>query len=139
MGFHSRITLSSEKAIEVPVEGTAAWLGGLSLCQSRMVEYLTMAETLTPYATPETIEEESTDAGDGLEARVVVYNCNCHTYQQVIQLFCEAIPGMNPKKAFDLAWKIDHHGSAAVYMGDPKTAEGIAKHLAAGGLKVAVQ
>jgi ATP-dependent Clp protease adaptor protein ClpS len=90
-------------------------------------------------ATPETIEENSTGAGDGLEARVTVYNCNCHTYQQVIQLFCEAIPGMNPTKAFELAWRIDHEGSAVVYQGEWKTAEGIAKHLAGGGLRVALQ
>jgi ATP-dependent Clp protease adaptor protein ClpS len=97
---------------------------------------LSMPDTL---ATPETIEDLTTGTGDGLEARVVVYNCNCHTYQQVIQLFCEAIPGMNPTKAFDLAWKIDHEGSAVVYQGEWKTAEGISKHLAGGGLRVTVQ
>jgi len=95
-----------------------------------------MPDTL---ATPEAVEDLTTGAGDGLEARVVVYNCNCHTYQQVIQLFCEAIPGMNPTKAFDLAWKIDHEGSAVVYQGEWKTAEGIGKHLAGGGLRVTVQ
>ncbi len=88
---------------------------------------------------PETIEIESTGTGEDLEARVVVYNCNCHTYQQVIRLFCEAIPGMNPTKAFELAWRIDHEGSAVVYRGDHPIAEKIAKHLAAGGLRVAVQ
>ena len=98
-----------------------------------------MSDTLTPLVTPETAEEDSIGTRDDLEARVVVYNCNCHTYQQVIQLFCEAIPGMNPKKAFDLAWKIDHTGSATVYSGEFKTAVGIAKHLARGGLRVALQ
>ena len=98
-----------------------------------------MPEPLTPIAIPETVEENSTGVGDGLEARVVVYNCNCHTYQQVIQLFCEVIPGMNPTKAFELAWQIDHEGSATVYQGEWKTAEGIAKHLAGGGLRVSLQ
>jgi len=93
----------------------------------------------TPVATPETIEADAIAAGDGLEARVIVYNCNCHTYQQVIQLFCEAIPGMTPAKAFELAWRVDHEGSAVVYEGEQKTAEGIAKHLAGGGLRVALQ
>lgn len=88
---------------------------------------------------PETTEEGTTGTGDGLEARVVVYNCNCHTYQQVITLFCEAIPGMTATKAFELAWRIDHEGSATVYAGETKIAEGIAKHLAGGGLRVAVQ
>ncbi len=98
-----------------------------------------MPDAPTPVAIPETIEEQSISAGDGLEARVIVYNCNCHTYQQVIQLFCEAIPGMTPTKAFELAWRIDHEGSAMVYQGEWKTAEGIAKHLAGGGLRVALQ
>ena len=88
---------------------------------------------------PETTTQEHTGTGDGLEARVVVYNCNCHTYQQVIALFCEAIPAMNPTKAFELAWRIDHEGSATVFAGEWKTAEGIAKHLAGGGLRVAIQ
>jgi len=88
---------------------------------------------------PVTIEDEIIGTGDGLEARVTVYNCNCHTYQQVIRLFCEAIPGMSSERAFELAFRIDHQGSAVVYNGDWKTSEGIAKHLSAGGLRVAVQ
>jgi ATP-dependent Clp protease adaptor protein ClpS len=88
---------------------------------------------------PQSIEEEITGAGDGLEARVVVYNCNCHTYAQVITLFCKAIPGMNRERAFELAYQIDHMGSATVFSGDHKTAERIAKILADGGLRVVVQ
>ena len=88
---------------------------------------------------PETIEDQMTRTSDDLEARVTVYNCNCHTYQQVIALFCQAIPGMNPTRAFELAWRIDHEGSAIVYTGDRKTVEGIAKQLVSGGLRVAVQ
>lgn len=98
-----------------------------------------MTESGSTLATPETAEEQTTGTGEGFEARVIVYNCNCHTYQQVIQLFCEAIPGMTPAKAFELAWKIDHQGSAVVYEGEHKKAEKIAKQLAGGGLRVAVQ
>ena len=98
-----------------------------------------MAESPTPVATPLTTEAPSTGTGDGLEARVVVYNCDCHTYQQVIALFCQFIPGMNPSKAFELAWKIDHQGEAVVYEGTWKQAEEIAGKLAGGGLRVAVQ
>jgi ATP-dependent Clp protease adaptor protein ClpS len=46
---------------------------------------------------------------------------------------------MNSRRAFELAWKIDHEGQALVYNGDWETAEGIGKQLAAGGLRVAVQ
>ncbi len=98
-----------------------------------------MTDSPTAVIIPETIEDESTGTGDDLEARVTVYNCNCHTYQQVIALFCQVIPGMNPPRAFELAWRIDHEGSAIVYVGERDVAEGIAKHLVAGGLRVAVQ
>ncbi len=98
-----------------------------------------MAESTIPVARPEAAEDAATSTGDDLEATVVVYNCNCHTYQQVIALFCEAIPGMTPQRAFELAWQIDHHGSATVYSGPWKAAEGIAKHLAGGGLRVAIR
>jgi ATP-dependent Clp protease adaptor protein ClpS len=98
-----------------------------------------MSDTMPVVVVPETTTDENISTGSGLEARVVVYNCNCHTYQQVISLFCEVIPGMNPTKAFELAWRIDHEGSAMVFNGEWQTAEGIAKHLAGGGLRVAIQ
>lgn len=88
---------------------------------------------------PEVIEDQRTGTDEGLQARVTVYNCNCHTYQQVIVLFCRAIPGMDPQRAFELAWRIDHEGSAIVYTGERETVEVVAKQLVAGGLRVAVQ
>ncbi len=98
-----------------------------------------MVAVPTPVATPETIEDIETGTGDGLEARVVVYNCDCHTFEQVIRLFCEVIPGMNEARAFELAYRIHTQGQAVVYSGEWKTSEGIAQRLSAGGLKVAVQ
>lgn len=98
-----------------------------------------MTEAPSTIAVPETIEDQETGTTEGLEARVVVYNCNCHTYQQVITLFCRTIPGMNPNKAFELAYRIDHQGSAIVYQGELRVVEEIAKKLAEGGLRVAVQ
>lgn len=98
-----------------------------------------MASPSTPVSVPDTIEELGTGTGDGTEARVVVHNCDCHTYQQVIQLFCAVIPGMTPAKAFELAYRIDHEGQAVVFTGTWKDAEGIAKKLAEGGLRVVVQ
>ena len=46
---------------------------------------------------------------------------------------------MSPGRAFELAWQIDHQGSAVVYAGAQKTAQEIAARLVAGGLKVTVQ
>lgn len=93
----------------------------------------------SPQTIPETTEEVRTGNGNGLESRVVVFNCDCHTYQQVIDLFCRFIPGMTRPKAFELAYRIDHEGQAVVYNGPLEQAEDIAAKLAGGGLKVVVQ
>ena len=89
--------------------------------------------------TPEVIERSDTGTREGFQAEVIVHNCDCHTYQQVISLFCQVIPGMTPTRAFELAWQIDHQGSAGVFKGDRKQADGIAKQLAGGGLRVEVR
>ena len=98
-----------------------------------------MAGTKTPFAPPVPTETTSVDTSDGINARVIVFNCECHTYEQVITLFCQYIPGMNSIKAFELAWKIDHDGEAIVFAGTLAQAEEIAERLAGGGLRVAVQ
>jgi ATP-dependent Clp protease adaptor protein ClpS len=98
-----------------------------------------MAGTKTPFAPPIPTEITSIDVGAGFDARVIVFNCECHTYEQVIALFCQYIPGMNSTKAFELAWKIDHDGEAIVFTGALEQAEDIAAKLGGGGLRVAVQ
>lgn len=98
-----------------------------------------MVGSQVPVATPQETETPSTGTGDNLDARVIVFNCDCHTYQQVISLFCQCIPGMTASRAFELAWKIDHDGEAIVFTGTWKEAEVIAEKLGRGGLRVAVQ
>jgi ATP-dependent Clp protease adaptor protein ClpS len=93
----------------------------------------------TPLTIPETTEDIQTGTGTGFESRVVVFNCDCHTYQQVIELFCRFIPGMTSAMAFELAYRIDHEGEAVVYTGPQEQAEEIAAKLAGGGLRVVVQ
>ncbi len=85
--------------------------------------------------------QETTDLGIGrdFEAEVIVFNCDCHTYQEVITLFCQILPGMTPPKAFELAWQIDHQGSAIVFQGDIKHADDIGNKLATGGLRIEVR
>lgn len=98
-----------------------------------------MPTPATPQTTPDITEDIQTGSGTGFESRVVVYNCECHTYKQVIDLFCRFIPGMTSAKAFELAYRIDHEGEAIVFEGATEQAEEIAAKLAGAGLKVAVQ
>lgn len=109
------------------------------MLQPSLLEFGPMAGTKTPFAPPIPTETTSTGTETGLDARVIVFNCECHTYQQVIELFCQHIPGMTSAKAFELAWKIDHEGEAIVFAGSLTQAEEIAAKLAGGGLRVAVQ
>src|SRR5574340_325159 len=95
--------------------------------------------TAVPVITPEALETSDVGTGDDPEARVIVFNCDCHTYQQVIALLCKFIPGMNSSRAFELAWRIDQDGQATVYTGTRKLAEEIGKKLAGGSLRVGVQ
>ena len=46
---------------------------------------------------------------------------------------------MTSAKAFELAWSIDHQGSAKVYHGSRQSADEIARRLAGGGLRVEVR
>jgi ATP-dependent Clp protease adaptor protein ClpS len=98
-----------------------------------------MGAPATPQTIPDTTEDVQTGSGDGFESRVIVYNCDCHTYQQVIDLFCRFIPGMTSSKAFELAYRIDHEGEAMVFAGESDRAEEVATKLAGGGLRVSVQ
>ncbi|MBX9657884.1 MAG: ATP-dependent Clp protease adaptor ClpS [Nitrospiraceae bacterium] len=98
-----------------------------------------MAKPSFPLTTPDITEETGTGTGDGLESRVIVYNCDCHTYQQVISLLCKYVPDMTSSHAFELAYQIDHEGEAMVFEGEAQQAEQIASGLASGGLRVAVQ
>ena len=98
-----------------------------------------MPTPATPETIPDITEETHSGTGTEFESRVTVYNCDCHTYQQVIELFCRCIPGMTSAKAFELAYRIDHEGEAIVFTGSTEQAEQIAAKLAGGGLRVAVQ
>ncbi len=98
-----------------------------------------MAKPSFPLTIPEVTEETGTGTGDRLESRVIVYNCDCHTYQQVITLLCKYVPSMTSSRAFELAYRIDHEGQAIVFEGETEQAEHIAAGIASGGLRVVVQ
>lgn len=98
-----------------------------------------MTQAIETIDIPGIKEVSDLGTGEDFEAAVIVFNCDCHTYQQVISLFCQIIPGMTPPHAFELAWQIDHRGSAIVFQGDIKSAETIGKKLAEGGLRVEVR
>ena len=106
------------------------------MLQCRIMKIITANKTID---VPDTRETTDIGIGRDFEAEVIVFNCDCHTYQEVISLFCQIIPGMTPPKAFELAWQIDHHGSAIVFQGEVKQANDIGNKLAQGGLRIEVR
>ena len=51
------------------------------------------------------------------EARVIVLDDDFKTFQHVANCLLTIIPGMNEKRAWDLAVKVDKIGSAEVWRG----------------------
>jgi len=70
---------------------------------------------------PDTQEEleiaELDDTGVDLPAKVIVFNDEWHTFEEVIAQIIKAT-GCNQKKAESLTWEIHSKGKAIVYDGD---------------------
>ena len=78
-----------------------------------------------------TVEDVETDSDDGSldnPWQAVLYNCDCHTYAEVIQQLMLAI-GCSRDQAYELAWIVDHHGRASVYFGEKPECERIVRIL----------
>ena len=87
-----------------------------------------------------TSEDIETDLDNGLDNpwQVVLYNCDCHTYEEVILQLMLAI-GCSRDQAYEYAWIVDHHGRAAVYFGDKKDCERVVHILCDIGLRAEVE
>ena len=68
---------------------------------------------------------------------VILFNCNCHTFDDVIEQLMCAI-GCSSDTASHYAYVVDQFGSAKVYEGDKESCERIADILASIGLVVKV-
>ena len=87
-----------------------------------------------------TVEDVETDIDDGSldnPWQAVLYNCDCHTYAQVIQQLMLAI-GCSRDQAYELAWIVDHHGPS-VYFGEKAECERVVRILRDIGLLAEVE
>lgn len=93
-------------------------------------------------ALPEVIQVEDVEFSldDGLDNpwQAVLYNCDCHTYEQVIQQLMLAI-GCTREQGYEIAWIVDHHGRAAVYHGEKPECERVVRILRNIGLRAEVE
>ncbi len=70
--------------------------------------------------------------------KVILFNCNCHTFDAVILQITRAIH-CPQEKALCLAQMADATGSSMIYKGPLKRCEKVADILASIGLKVAIE
>jgi ATP-dependent Clp protease adaptor protein ClpS len=90
---------------------------------------MSVAEMRTGTATDER-QDTGTDAGLTLPRKVVLHNCSCHTFQQVIVALVKSL-NMSTDQAEQLAWMVHLTGAAVVYEGDVERCELIASQIEA--------
>jgi ATP-dependent Clp protease adaptor protein ClpS len=71
--------------------------------------------------------------------RVVVLDCNCHTFDDVEIALCRVIPGMTRDKAHQHAWEIHTTGASVVARAPKERAELFQEQLAKRGLRVTIE
>jgi ATP-dependent Clp protease adaptor protein ClpS len=100
----------------------AAWQGGFSALPGR--------------AAPEEVADLEVGGGGG--SKVFLFNCDCHSFEEVIAQLLKAVPGMTRPLAEELAWRAHTQGLAEVYRGSASECDRVAKVLGETGLIVQV-
>jgi ATP-dependent Clp protease adaptor protein ClpS len=71
--------------------------------------------------------------------RVIVLDCQCHTFDDVEVALCRVIPGMTRAQAHAHAWEIHTTGASVVATAPKERAELYQERLAAHGLRVTIE
>ena len=85
---------------------------------------------------PEEVEDRTVGGGEG--SKVFLFNCECHTFDEVITQLLKAVPGMTHTLAEELAWRVHTSGLAEVYRGGASDCDRVARILGETGLIVQV-
>lgn len=68
---------------------------------------------------------------------VILFNCDCHTFDDVIDRLMDAL-GFSEQKASQVAYVADQFGSVCVYEGSREDCDKVANTIGITGLKVVV-
>jgi ATP-dependent Clp protease adaptor protein ClpS len=88
-------------------------------------------------STPAATLEKQQQRAPYPQYRVVVLDDDVNTFQHVVECLVRYIPAMTPDRAWELAHRIDGHGSAVVWCGPQEQAELYHQQLGAEGLTMA--
>ncbi|MFN8523987.1 MAG: ATP-dependent Clp protease adaptor ClpS [Chloroflexota bacterium] len=103
-------------------------------------ERLILAQTaIVPTVTPELDSDVRERLSDIPPYKVVVLDCNCHTFDDVETALCRIIPGMTRDKAHQHAWEIHTSGASIVATTHKERAELYQEQLAGRGLRVTIE
>ena len=104
---------------------------------SRRLPGLAQASPAPPeQAVPEEVADLGTGGGEG--SKVFLFNCDCHSFEEVIAQLLKAVPGMTRLLAEELAWRAHTQGLAEVYRGSASECDRVARVLGETGLIVQV-
>ena len=87
-------------------------------------------------AAPQEVDERTPGGGEG--SKVFLFNCECHTFDEVISQLLTSVPGMTRPLAEELAWRVHTTGLAEVYRGGASDCDRVARILGETGLIVQV-
>ena len=71
--------------------------------------------------------------------KVIVLDCQCHSFDDVEQALCRVIPAMTRPEAHAHAWEIHTSGASVVATAPPERAEHFGTQLSRYGLRVTVE
>ena len=97
------------------------------------------AETTPTITRPEVDQDNRTQPRAFRPHKVVVLDCNCHSFDDVEVALCRIIPGMSRDKAQQHAWEIHTTGASVVARAPKERAELYHEQLAARGLRVTIE
>ena len=96
--------------------------------------------TPTPTITRPDLDEETIARLRAIPPyKVVVLDCQCHSFDDVERALCRIIPGMSRPKAHQHAWEIHTTGASVVARAPKERAELYQHQLAARGLRVTIE
>src|SRR3989304_8350584 len=81
---------------------------------------------------PEEVADLETGRGEG--SKVFLFNCECHSFEDVISQLLKAVPGMTRPLAEELAWRVHTQGMAEGDRGGPAGGGRGAKALGGAGV-----
>ena len=86
---------------------------------------------------PQVDDAEATDVEVAPPWMTVLHNCDCHTFEQVVQQLMKAI-ACSEERGWELAWEVHNSGRAVVKVGAETECVRVGNVLAAIGLVVTV-